>query len=76
MTIAVGQCLETEHKEIKTINVSADVLEQKSLRNQMILVPSVADPGCLSRIRIRPFFSIPDPDPTVIYPGSGSGSYK
>jgi hypothetical protein len=22
---------------------------------------SVADPGCLSRIRIRPFFNIPDP---------------
>jgi hypothetical protein len=31
---------------------------------------SVADPGCLSRIRIRPFFCIPDPDPTVFYPES------
>jgi hypothetical protein len=28
------------------------------------------NPG--SRIRIRPFFGIPDPDPTVFYPGSGS----
>jgi hypothetical protein len=33
---------------------------------------SVADPGCLSRIRIRPVFGIPDPDPTVFYPRSGS----
>jgi hypothetical protein len=39
---------------------------------------SVADPGCLSRIRIQPFFGIPDPDPTSFIPDPdpGSGSYK
>jgi hypothetical protein len=31
---------------------------------------SVADPGCLSWIRSCPFFGIPDPDPSVFYPGS------
>jgi hypothetical protein len=38
--------------------------------NFFVITFSVADPGCLSRIWIRPFFGILAPDPTVYYPGS------